>query len=161
MGGGGGGPTRIDNLDSLLKKASTELERGLNEHVDDRQIILVCYTLEDTSDINKIKVLSKDASLNLDFDELSLRVAFDNERARFIKKKILEKITRYSSLIVHISEYTNTSRWIKWQVEQGKSAGKNIFGAFCGVKQPRRPEFLDSSIEIMPWEKLIGELKDT
>lgn len=55
---------------------------------------------------------------DLEFNDHSVKEAYDSDQADYIKRKITERINRCSVTVVYISGDTAQSKWVKWEVEK-------------------------------------------
>ncbi len=70
------------------------------------------------------------ANENHDFSLYSerLRVAIGSARGVYIRERLRPRIQRASVLLCLIGSSTWSSRWVKWEIETARAAGKGLVG---------------------------------
>lgn len=153
-GGGGGGWNRLGDVRALEEKARAALQAG-------KRNVFISFATEDMDEVNLLRAHAKNENSDIEFNDHSVRVPYESERADYIKSKIAERINRSSVTIVYLSDATAKSRWVKWEVEKSLELGKKVIAVHPGQRfTGRSPSWLaGSSIKVVPWAKLSGEVK--
>lgn len=153
-GGGGGGLNRLGDVRALEEKAKAALQGG-------KRNVFISFATEDINEVNLLRAHAKNENSDIEFNDHSVRVPYDSERADYIKSKITERISRASVTVVYLSNETARSRWVKWEVEKSLELGKRVVAVHPGERfSGQSPSWLaGSSIKDVPWAKLSSELK--
>lgn len=153
-GGGGGGLNRLGDVRALEEKAKAALQGG-------KRNVFISFATEDITEVNLLRAHAKNENSDIEFNDHSVRVPYDSERADYIKSKITERISRASVTVVYLSNETARSRWVKWEVEKSLELGKRVVAVHPGERfSGQSPSWLaGSSIKVVPWAKLSSELK--
>lgn len=155
MGGSSsGGWSRLGDIRALEEKAKAALQSG-------KRNVFISFATEDMDEVNLIRAHAKNENSDIEFNDHSVREPYDSERAEYIKRKIVERISRSSTTVVYLSKNTAKSQWVKWEVEKSLELGKKVIAVHSGDSfAGRRPSWLDEpSIKVVPWSKLADELK--
>ncbi|HJZ04787.1 MAG TPA: TIR domain-containing protein [Patescibacteria group bacterium] len=156
MGGGGGGSNGKDNIGSLIEAAKRELNKG-NEQ--GRRNVFISFAYEDIDEVNLLRGQAKNEKSPIDFNDWSVSEPFDSDRAPYIKQKISERIAQSSLTVVYLSDKTQKSSWVKWEIEESLKRGKHVIGVFSGNTYPKLPTiFKKHRIKCVPWNKLADTL---
>ena len=117
--------------------------------------------MEDTDEVNLMRANAKNDNSDLEFNDHSVREPFDSRRADYIKQKIEERIQRASVCIVHVSENTAQSRWVKWEVEKSLHLGKTVIATHTANGKPKvMPDWISANkIRVVPWSDLPDSIK--
>lgn len=160
MGGGGGGPREIGNLDFLVNRAKEELRRGDNQG---RKNVFISFAYEDIAEVNLLRGQAKNENSPIEFNDWSVSEPFDSDRAPYIKQKIGERIAQSSVTVVFISSNTKKSEWVDWEIKESLRRGKHVLGVYTGNRCPTKPAAIEQNkINCVPWSKLaetIGSLE--
>jgi len=152
MGGGGGGTDGRPDIGALIEEAKKELSKSKEQG---RRNVFISFAYEDIGEVNLLRGQAKNEKSNIDFNDWSVSDAFDSERAPYIKQKIGERIAQSSLTVVYLSENTNKSSWVKWEIEESIRMGKRVVGVFPGSTCPRLSAGLKKlGIKCIPWKKL-------
>ena len=155
MGGrSGGGWDTLGDIRALEKKAREALREG-------KRNVFISFASEDLREVNLLRANAKNENSDIEFSDHSVREPFDSKRASYVKKKISERISRCSYCVVHLSDHTSRSPWVKWEVEKSLSLGKTVVATHTGEKRPERlPSWIRSNdIRIVPWSELPKAIK--
>lgn len=153
MGGGGGRPGRMRDLEELLKRAKEELRSGDKSQ---RKNVFLSFAYEDVDSVNLLRAQAKNEKLPLEFSDWSVSEPIDSERASYIKEKISERIKRSSVTVVFLSNATVESRWVAWEIERSLELGKNVIGVYPKESDPGvRPAAIEKhKIKCVAWPDL-------
>jgi hypothetical protein len=154
MGGsGGGGWSSLGDVRSLEEKAKEALQGG-------KQNVFISFATEDMDEVNLLRAQAKSKKSDIEFNDHSVQEAYDSDRAEYIRHKIAERINRTSTTVVYLSKNTAQSKWVKWEVEKSLELGKRVIAVHAGDRYSgKKPSWLSTDIKVVPWSKLINELK--
>lgn len=155
MGGSSsGGWSRLGDVKSLEQKAKEALNEG-------KRNVFISFATEDMDEVNLLRAQTKNENNDLEFNDHSVKEAYDSEQADYIKRKITERINRCSVTVVYISDATAKSPWVKWEVEKSLELGKKVIAIHSGKKfSGTEPGWIsDHGIKTVPWSGLADELK--
>lgn len=155
MGGSGGGVgNHLGNVASLEEIARNALAGG-------KKNVFISFDSEDKDEVNLIRAHAKNKNSDIEFNDHSVRVPYNSERAEYIRRKISERIKRSSTTVVYLSNSTANSRWVKWEVEQSLKLGKRVLAVHSGDRfSGEQPSWLrTNNIKVVPWSRLATELK--
>jgi glycerophosphoryl diester phosphodiesterase len=153
MGGGGGGSSRIGNIQSLIDRAKKELREGENQG---RRNVFISFAFEDIDNVNLLRGHAKTENSPIEFNDWSVSEPIDSERAPYIKQKIADRIAQSSLTVVYLSDKTVKSDWVKWEIEESLKSGKHVIGVYPGDSKPGTlPKAISQNkIKCVPWAKL-------
>ncbi|WP_417247424.1 TIR domain-containing protein [Celeribacter sp.] len=152
-GGGGGGWSSLGDIRSLEEKAKAALQKG-------RKNVFISFATEDLNEVNLLRGQAKNQNSDLEFNDHSVRVPYDSDRAQYIKAKITERINRSSVCVVFVSDDTAQSNWVKWEVDQSLKLGKKVVAVYSQNNKPKTmPEwFSKNNIKSVKWADLNQEI---
>jgi hypothetical protein len=119
-GSTGGTPTDIDRLEDIARE---ELGR---EEPKPRRRIFISFRHTDKTEIELFRGRAKNERTDLDFIDMSLRVAFNSENAEYIKSGIKKRIEKVSVTVVYVSDNTHESEWVNWEIEESIRQNKGV-----------------------------------
>jgi hypothetical protein len=154
MGGSGGGSwSRLGNIRALEEKAKEALKSG-------KRNVFISFAAEDMNEVNLLRGQAKNENSDIEFNDHSVRVPYNSNRAEYIRQKIKERIERSSVTVVYLSENTAQSQWVKWESQMSLEMGKKVVAVHSGksYKGPK-PSWLDKTVKIVPWSSLATELR--
>lgn len=154
MGGSSsGGWSRLGDVRSLEQKAKAALQEG-------RRNVFISFATEDMDAVNLLRAQSKNEKNDIEFNDHSVKQAYDSEQADYIKRKITERINRTSVTVVYLSEHSASSKWVKWEVEKSLELGKKVIATHPGEKYagPTPKWLTDNGIKSVPWSSLSDAL---
>ena len=153
MGGGGGGPSSIGDIRSLVERAKEALREG--NAVAKRNVFL-SFAFEDLDAVNLLRGQARNENSALEFNDWSVSEAIDSERATYIKQKISERIGRSSVTVVFLSDSTSKSQWVHWEIQESLRLGKRVVGVHPAGKKPKElPDAMRRNrIRSVPWADL-------
>lgn len=151
MGGGGGGSIPSSDLRQLEEKAKQTLKSSSG---DASRHLFISFAYEDVNEVNLLRGQAKNGNSDLQFDDYSVKEAFDSSNADYIKRQIRERIDRCSVTLVYISEHSATSKWVHWEIEESLRRGKGVRGVYAGDKPPANlpPALVANGCKIVKWE---------
>jgi hypothetical protein len=158
MGGsGGGGGRSLGDTSDLELRAKDILRQGETGRIN----AFISFAYEDLHEVNLLRGHAKNENSPIEFNDHSVREAFDSERADYIKQKIRERISRCSTTIVYLTKDTARSEWVRWEVEKSIELGKRVIATHSGSSPPDNvPGFIqEHDIKIVPWSGLAKELE--
>ncbi len=156
MGGGGtGGYRKIGNVDKLLQEAKDRLNSG------GRKNLFISFAYEDANEVNLLRGQAKNENSGIEFNDWSVKDAFDSKNADYIKRQITERIERSSATVVYVSDQTKNSEWVNWEVKKSIDLGKRVIAVHKGDTPPRRlPDAVKGNklINLIKWKHLKDHL---
>lgn len=158
MGGGGGGGNRsLGDTSELEQRAKDILKRGETG----RRNVFISFAYEDLDAVNLLRGQAKNENSELEFNDFSVREAFESERAPYIQQKLRERINQCSTTVVYLSPDTVESKWVQWEVEKSIELGKRVIGTYSGDRPPSQlPNCIaENQIKIVAWSELANELR--
>lgn len=155
-GGGGGGGNTLGDVRSLEEKAKEALRRSQ----EGKKNVFISFAYEDLDEVNLLRGQAKNENSDIEFNDYSVREAFDSERADYIRQKLRERINQGSTTVVYLSDHTSESSWVKWEVEKSLELGKRVIAIHAGDHPPRdQPAWVkEHGIKVVAWSKLSDEL---
>jgi glycerophosphoryl diester phosphodiesterase len=153
MGGGGGGPSDIGDIQSLIDRAKKELREGEKQG---RKNVFISFAYEDIDEVNLLRAQAKNEKSPIEFNDWSVSESIDSDRAPYIKQKIKERIEQSSLTVVYLTDKTSKSRWVEWEIEESLERGKYVIGVFSGKSPPvTLPSAIKKNkIKCVSWSKL-------
>lgn len=150
MGGGGGGGVSRDELKRLEELAKKKLAESQS---DSSCHLFISFAYEDANEVNLLRGQAKNENSALQFDDYSVKEAFDSKNAEYIKRQIREKIDRCSVTLVYLSSKTVNSRWVGWEIEESLKRGKGVIGVYQGDRPPAQlpPAFAQHKLRTVKW----------
>ena len=151
MGGGSGGSlygSDIKGLEDKVRQRLAEAKEDVSRHV------FISFDHEDMDEVNLLRGQAKNDKVDLQFDDHSVKEAYDSNNADYIKRNIREKIDRCSVTLVYLSEKTASSKWVNWEIEESLKRGKGVIGVHKGDTPPTKtpPAFHQNGCKAVKWE---------
>lgn len=158
MGGGGSGPGRIGDIDSLIDRAKKALGA---EEAQSRRNVFISFAYEDVATVNLLRGQARNEKVPLEFNDWSVSEPIDSERANYIKAKISERISRSSVTVVFLTEATPGSAWVNWEIAESIRMGKHVVGVFPSGRQPTTfPKAIrDNAVSCVAWPELASTIE--
>ena len=158
MGGGGSGPGRIGNIDSLIDKAKKELRAGAQAQ---RRNVFLSFAFEDISLVNLLRGQARNENVPLEFNDWSVAEPIESERASYIKQKIVDRIAQSSVTVVFLSDASRESKWVDWEIRESLRQGKHVLGVFPkGASLHGMPAaFREHGLRAVPWPDLAATIE--
>jgi len=150
MGGGGGGGFRSSDLERLEQKAKQSLK---DASADVSPHVFISFANEDVDEVNLLRGQAKNEKTELQFDDYSVKEAFNSKNADYIKREIRDKIERTSVTLVYLSPKSAGSEWVDWEIRESLKMGKGVIGVYKGDKPPHvvPPAFKENKLEAVKW----------
>lgn len=137
MGGNGRrGRTPGLSLGELMQLKADALKK-IESPGDGVKHVFISFAYEDLNEINLLRGQAKNENTELEFDDHSVKDAYNSANAEYIKSKIREKIDRVSVTLVYLSENAATSQWVNWEIEESARRGKGVIGVYQGPTAPK------------------------
>jgi hypothetical protein len=156
MGGSstGGSWSSLGDVRALEEKAKRALEQGK------RRNVFISFSFEDVDEVNLLRAQAKNEKSDIEFNDRSVKEAYDSERADYIKRRLAERINQASTTVVFASENTAASKWVRWEVEKSMELGKRVILTHVGETPPKNlPSWLRAAgVKVVPWSSLAAEL---
>lgn len=151
MGGSSGGGISLGDLAKLQEAAKQKLKDAAAESSPH---VFISFAYEDIDEVNLLRGQAKNENTDLQFDDHSVKEAFDSQNADYIKRQIRDKIDRTSVTVVYLSENCATSKWVQWEIEESLKRGKGVIGVHKGDKSPATlpPALVNAKCKIVKWE---------
>ena len=158
MGGGGSGPGRIGDLESLIARAKEKLRA--NEQSGRRNVFL-SFAYEDIGYVNLLRGQARNDNVPIEFNDWSVSEPIDSERANYIREKIADRIAQSSVTVVFLSDASAKSRWVDWEIRESLRQKKHVIGVYpSGAKPAAHPTFQENGLTAVAWPKLAEALQD-
>lgn len=157
MGGSGGGRgSSFGNLDALRNRAREELKGQ-----EGRRNVFISFVEEDLDEVNLLRGQAKNDSSDIDFNDWSVKVPYDSERAEYIRGRITERIEKCSVTVVYISDHTADSKWVNWEIGKSIELGKKVIAVHKSDSPPAKVpvSVRDNKIEIVSWRDLADRIR--
>ncbi len=150
MGGGGGGSFRPSDLERLEEKAKQSLQAS---DADTSPHVLITFAYEDNDEVNLLRGQAKNDKTELQFDDYSVKDAFDSKNADYIKQQIRAKMEKTSVTLVYLSPDSAKSKWVDWEIRESLKNGKGVVGVHKGDKPPIElpAAFREFSLPVLKW----------
>jgi len=151
MGGSRGGGIPSDNFRKLEERAKQELNK--TSEGDASPHVFISFAYEDLDEVNLLRGQAKNDKSDLQFDDYSVKEAFDSANADYVKREIREKLDRTSVTIVYLSDNSAKSEWVNWEIEESIKRGKGIVGVYKSDAPPTNlPKvFTDNDCKSVKW----------
>lgn len=150
MGGGSGGGFSNIDLQRFEEKAKQSLREA---ETADAKHVFISFAYEDVDEVNLLRGQAKNDKTDLQFDDFSVKDAYDSNNADYIKRQIREKIDRVSVTVVYLSEHSANSKWVNWEIEESIKRGKGVVGVYKGDSPPKNlpSSFVDNACTFVKW----------
>lgn len=150
MGGGGGGSISSGDVRTLEDKAKEKLTQAA---ADACRHVFISFAYEDVDEVNLLRGQAKNDKTDLQFDDFSVKEAFNSTNADYIKRQIREKIDRCSVTVVYLSGSSANSDWVNWEIEESFKRGKGVVGVYKGDAPPKSlpKAFSDNKCNAVKW----------
>lgn len=152
MGGSSSGSwSRLGNVRALEEKAKLALQPK-------KKNVFISFSSEDMNEVNLLRGQAKNENSDIEFNDHSVKSAYNSDVAEYIKRKITERINRTSTTVVYLTENTSKSQWVKWEVEKSHALGKKVIAVHKGDNfNGNIPSWLNAS-KIVSWSNLSNAL---
>ena len=112
------------------------------------------FAYEDVDEVNLLRGQAKNDKTDLQFDDFSVKEAYDSENADYIKRQIRDRIDRCSVTVVYLTDNTASSSWANWEIEESLKRGKGVIGVYKGDSQPAHtpPAFQQNNCKAVKWD---------
>lgn len=121
----------FQKLERIAKEKLKEASEGVSRH------IFISFANEDLNDVNLLRGQAKNERSELQFDDHSVKEAFDSKNAEYIQRQIREKIDRVSVTVVYLSNSAAQSEWVNWEIEESLRRDKGVIGVYKGDALPK------------------------
>lgn len=150
MGGGGGGSIPSSDLRQLEEKAKQTFKDSV---ADTSRHVFISFAYEDVDEVNLLRGQAKNEKTDLQFDDYSVKEAFDSANADYIKRQIRDRIDRCSVTVVYLSDQTAGSKWVNWEIEESLKRGKGVIGVHKGDVPPAilPATFKENGCKVVKW----------
>jgi hypothetical protein len=150
MGGSHGGGIPSDAIRRLEESAKQKLREG---STDVSHHVFISFAYEDVDEVNLLRGQAKNDKSDLQFDDYSVKEAFDSTNADYIRQQIREKIDKTSVTVVYLSENSAKSEWVNWEIEESLKRGKGVIGVYKADTRPTivPKTFLENKCRAVKW----------
>ena len=151
MGGGYGGSLPSSDGAKLEAKAKQMLKDAT---ADTSRHVFISFAYEDVDEVNLLRGQAKNDKTELQFDDFSVKEAYESKNADYIKRQIRDRIDRCSVTVVYLTDNTASSSWANWEIEESVKRGKGVIGIYKGDSQPAQkpPAFQQNNCKVVKWE---------
>ena len=155
MGGSSssGGWSCLGDIRSLEQKAKEALQQG-------RKNVFISFAYEDVDEVNLLRAHAKNENSDIEFNDRSVREAYDSDRAEYIRSRLADRINQSSTTVVYLSNNTAQSQWVDWEVTKSVELGKKVVAVYSGGNPPASvPGWVtEYGIRVVAWKNLAAEL---
>jgi hypothetical protein len=87
-------------------------------------------------------------------------IAYDSERAEYIRGRLAERINQASVTVVYLTDESSKSKWVQWEVEKSLELGKKVIATHSKKGAPKSiPDWISKNgVKVISWNKLSEEL---
>ncbi len=152
MGGsGGGGRNLTDREKAALENTARSSMRQAAE--PEKHNVFISFAMEDNKEVNLLRGQAKNDDSSLEFNDYSVKEAFDSKNAEYIKRGIREKIKQCSVTLVYVSNETGNSKWVDWEIRESIRLGKGVVAMYQGDTKPTNlpPAIKEFNVKLVPW----------
>ena len=116
--------------------------------------MFISFAYEDLDEVNLLRGQAKSDKTDLQFDDFSVKEAFDTTNAEYIRRQIRERIDRCSVTAVYLSAKSASSKWVNWEIEESLKRGKSVIGIYQGDVAPSTlpTAFAQNGCKAFKWE---------
>ena len=160
MGGSSGGGFLSGDIARLEEAAKEKLKDANSDSVPH---VFISFAFEDIDNINLLRGQAKNEFSELEFDDYSVKEAFNSANAEYIKSQIRKKIERASVTLIFLTAHSAKSSWVKWEVEESIAQGKGLVAVYKGDIQPTLPAALvKANAKVVKWKhsELIAAIEE-
>lgn len=154
MGGsGGGGRDLTDREKAALENTARRSIRQASE--PEKHNVFISFAMEDNKEVNLLRGQAKNDDSSLEFNDYSVKEAFDSKNAEYIKRGIREKIKQCSVTLVYVSNETGNSKWVDWEIRESIRLGKGVVAMYQGDTKPTNipPAIKEFNVKLVPWNQ--------
>jgi len=117
-----------------------------------RRNVFISFANEDKPLVELLRGQAQNEDSTLEFNDWSLRVPFDSERAESIRQGVRERIRQASVTLVYVSDHTARSKWVNWEVEESLKLEKKVVGVYQGeIPRQLPPAIKKHGIKVIAW----------
>ncbi|WP_457278749.1 TIR domain-containing protein [Polaromonas sp. P5_D5] len=151
--GGNGGKSRGGLSLSARMQLEAEAKRKISQPGDGVKHVFISFAHEDLNEINLLRGQARNEKTELEFDDHSVKEAYNSSNAEYIKGQIREKIDRVSVTLVFLSPHAAASEWVNWEIQESVRRGKGVVGVYKGDSMPPvlPSAFRDGGYRAVPW----------
>ena len=151
MGGSSGGGLSF-NLLALESSAKQKLSDATSSPSVTH--VFISFAAEDMGEVNLLRGQARNEYSDLEFDDYSVKKAYNSEDADYIKRKIREKIDKSSVTVVYLSPSAANSEWVNWEIAESIKRGKGVVGVYSGSSAPSvvPSAFGANGCKALPWK---------
>jgi hypothetical protein len=150
MGGSGDGDRLgADQLVRLADRARLELREADRPP---RRNVFISFAHEDEDYVNLLRGQAANESVDLEFNDWSVKEPFDSKNAEYIRRQVRERLRHCSVTLVYLSENAASSQWVDWEIRESLQLGHEVICVYEG-RMPNRvpPAVTESRLPCVPW----------
>jgi MTH538 TIR-like domain (DUF1863) len=152
MGGSGGGGRGLTyrEEEALENMARSSMRQAAEP---EKHNVFISFAMENENEVNLLRGQAKKEDSNLEFNDYSVKEAYDSKNADYIKRGIREKIKQCSVTLVYVSNDTGTSKWVDWEIRESIRLGKGVVAMYKEGTKPTNlpPAIGEFKIKLVPW----------
>jgi len=116
--------------------------------------VFLSFVEEDLNGANLFRGQAKNKNSNLEFDDYSVKVAYNSANAEYIRSQITEKIRSASVTICLIGQTTAASAWVAWEIQKSVALGNKVIGVrlYANVACPTPPALTAAGAKVLGWD---------
>ena len=154
MGGSGGGGRGLTfREEEALENAARNSMRQAAE--PEKHNVFISFAMEDNKEVNLLRGQATNDDSSLEFNDYSIKEAYDSKSADYIKRGIREKIKQCSVTLVYVSNDTGNSKWVDWEIRESIRLGKGVVALYHGDVKPTNlpPAIKEYDVKLIPWNQ--------
>ena len=150
MGGSGGRGLTYREEEALENAARSSMRQAAEP---EKHNVFISFAMEDAKEVNLLRGQAKNEDSNLEFNDYSVKEAYDSKNADYIRQGIREKIKQCSVTLVYVSNDTSDSKWVDWEIRESIRLGKGVVAMYKGDTKPTNLPHAISElrIKLVPW----------
>jgi hypothetical protein len=133
MGGSYSGGISGENLKTLEERARESLKSA---EASSCPHVFISFAFEDINEVNLLRGQAKNENTCIEFDDYSVKEAYESKDADYIKRQIRERIERASVTLVFLSPNSSNSKWVDWEIRESLKQGKGVVGVYSSENPP-------------------------
>jgi hypothetical protein len=117
--------------------------------------VFISFAMEDEKEVNLLRGQAINEDSDLEFNDCSMKDAFDSKNAEYIRRAIREKIKQCSVTLVYVSHGTGNSKWVDWEIRESFRLGKGVVAAYHGKTKPTNLPLAigEFNVKLVPWKQ--------
>jgi len=156
MGGSGGGGRGLTyrEEEALENTARSSMRKAAEP---EKHNVFISFAMEDEKEVNLLRGQAKREDSDLEFNDYSVKEAFDSKNAENVRRGIREKIKQCSVILVFVSNDTGNSKWVDWEIRESFRLGKGVVAMYSGKTKPTNlpPAIEEFKVRLVPWKQKV------